>query len=237
MDTIIHAARLSTLVRQLQRPPRRAAATPLPDSAIGPIAAVEAVTDAGTLIDARAQAELILQAARAEAEEVAAALRLDAEQRGYADGLARGVADGCAPLQQQAVRLSALADALVHAKAAVLADAEDAMVDLAFAALCSILGEQAGSRDGVVRMVSHHSAQRRDREQVTVRLHPDDFALLQADDAALAGGCRADPTIELGGCIVDSSTGSLDARLETQLTRLRETLLTVRAERAHQEAS
>ena len=38
----------------------------------------------------------------------------------------------------------------------------------------------------------------------------------------------ADPTIELGGCILEAEGDGLDARLETQINRLRTTLLAAR---------
>lgn len=225
MDAIIRAAALSGVAHRLERGVR-------PPAEPAPPAAAEAQAREQEQSLLTAQAEMILEAARAEAELAAAALRAEAELRGYEEGLARGEEAGRAPLDVQREHFAALAAGLVRAKAAVLADAEDAMIELAFAAVCKLVGEHAASAAGVAAMVRQHSARRHEREQVVVRLHPDDFALLQGGDDGLADHCRADAGIELGGCIVDSGSGSLDARLETQLTRLRDTLLTVRAERA-----
>lgn len=227
MDTIIRAAALSGVAHRLERGARAPAAQP------GEQAREQHGEERERQhAEARAQVELILEAAREEAELAAAALRAEAELRGYEEGLARGELAGRAPLDEQREHFAALSAALVRSKAAVLADAEDAMVELAFAAVCKVVGEHAASAAGVAAMVRQHSARRHEREQVVVRLHPDDFALLQAGEEGLADHCRADAGIELGGCIVDSGSGSLDARLETQLTGLRDTLLTVRAERA-----
>ena len=159
-----------------------------------------------------------------------AGLRAEAQQRGYAAGLEKGEAEARRQLQTQIERVQGLAAQLSQAKAAMLKDAEDGAVELAFAALCRILGEQAPTREGVLAMVERCAAGARAHEQVSVRLHPDDVALL---DPAEAHAVRfvADAGIALGGCIVDSSTGSLDARLETQLARLAETLAAVRAAR------
>jgi len=41
----------------------------------------------------------------------------------------------------------------------------------------------------------------------------------------------ADPSIEMGGCIIETSAGRLDAKLETQLSRLSQALLAVRLAR------
>jgi flagellar assembly protein FliH len=170
------------------------------------------------------------EAERRKVQAELAELRAEAERRGYAVGHEKGEAEGRRLLQAQIDRFQGLAAQLVQARAAVLADAEDGVVELAFAALCRILGEQAASRDGVHAMVARCAADVREREQVGIRLHPDDVALLD-DGAGHHARFSADPGIALGGCIVDSSTGALDARLETQLTRLAETLLAVRAAR------
>jgi flagellar biosynthesis/type III secretory pathway protein FliH len=180
---------------------------------------------------AAAEAAAALQeAARLKAQAELADLRAEAERRGYAAGHDKGEADARRELQSQVERFEGLAVQLVQARAAVLADAEDGVVELAFAALCRILGEQAATREGVLAMVARCAAGAGEREQVGVRLHPDDFALL-GEAAAHPARVSPDPGIVLGGCIVDSSTGALDARLETQLARLAETLLAVRTAR------
>ena len=172
----------------------------------------------------------IEEAVRLEVQAELAELRAEAQRRGYAAGIEKGEAEARRQLQTQIERVQGLAAQLAQARAAVLEDAEDGAVELAFAVLCRILGEQAASRQGVLAMVERCAGGARAREQATVRLHPDDFALL---GPATPHGARFTPDadIALGGCIVDSSTGSLDARLETQLARLAETLAGVRAAR------
>jgi flagellar assembly protein FliH len=224
MDTIIRAALVADHARPLARVARVAAST-------GQVA----VPALPAVPDVHAEAAQILDAARLDAQQLAMAIHEEARERGYAQGLQDGATAGRAAFDAEVARLGAIIAAVTAAKAAVLAGAEDAMVDLAFGALCAILGEQAATRAAVARLVAEHGAARANREQVIVRLHPEDLALLLAgggDDAALfTRTCRADADIVLGGCMVDSGSGTLDARLETQLARLRATLLAVRAER------
>lgn len=68
--------------------------------------------------------------------------------------------------------------------------------------------------------------------QVVVRLAPADLALAQerlgglAEASGLDGvRLRVDPALSPGGCVVETDAGSLDARVETQLERIREALL------------
>lgn len=71
---------------------------------------------------------------------------------------------------------------------------------------------------------------------IKVRLQPDDAALLNADpDAADDRGWQviADPALQRGDVLVDAEMSHLDARVETRLSRLAETVLAGAAPTAH----
>jgi len=69
-------------------------------------------------------------------------------------------------------------------------------------------------------------------KQVTLRVHPQDLELLRAKTEEIAAGLssaavldlRPDDSLRRGDCLVDSDIGSLDAKLETQLTSLKQQL-------------
>jgi hypothetical protein len=72
-------------------------------------------------------------------------------------------------------------------------------------------------------------------EKVVVRLHAADLAMLReagALDASLPSGALvtwvADKAVALGGCVIETDGGELDARLETQIDRLRSALVIAR---------
>lgn len=249
MDAIIRAAAVSNVAFELRRPPARgtpapAAAAPVPVAAPAAPAPAPAAPPPPVVIAAPAPAPVFVpvQPSAAQLQEEVrlavqgelAELRIDAERRGYTAGHEKGESAARQQLQSQIERFQGLAAQMVQARAGVLEDAEDGVVELAFTALCRILGEQAATRQGVMAMVAQCAIASREREQVGVRLHPDDFALL-GPAAGHQLRFSPDPDIALGGCMVDSSTGSLDARLETQLARLAETLCAVRAARRRPE--
>ncbi len=70
-----------------------------------------------------------------------------------------------------------------------------------------------------------------DRERLVVRVSPRDHELLAAEGLKPKNGdahaveLLADERVELGGCLIETGGGTLDGRLETQLKRLRDTLL------------
>jgi flagellar assembly protein FliH len=101
------------------------------------------------------------------------------------------------------------------------------LVEIAFEAVCKMLGEKAATRDGVLALVRQATAKIAGGELLKIRLHPDDLALLQESGAlttALASSTRiswvADKTVEMGGCAVETTRGDVDARLEVQIRSL-----------------
>lgn len=155
---------------------------------------------------------------------------------GHEAGLAAGQAAGQAEWADRTARLDALLGSVQAQLADGIAGHEDLMVELAFEAVVRILGQAAPTAQGVRGVVREAIGALRDREQVLVRLSPRDAGLLRAmqgDLAGLAGSTGleivADETIELGGCLLETAHGGLDARLETQMQRLRELLLAARS--------
>ncbi|OWQ46384.1 hypothetical protein CDL60_12930 [Roseateles noduli] len=130
--------------------------------------------------------------------------------------------------EAEIARLSRVVQDLDAAVAARLAALEDDAVDLAFAAVCRLIGERAATRETVADGVRLAIAQLSGAALHRVRLHPDDLALL-ADDPLRAAHASvewvADPAVTPGGCLLDGAQGTLDTRLDRQLDRLRQVWL------------
>jgi flagellar assembly protein FliH len=174
--------------------------------------------------------------------------RARAADEGRATGLAEGrqqaqaelerarleAADAAnAAVEQRLSRLDDLLDGLAADLAKRLAEAEDDLVALGHEALCRILGEEAATPAAMRAMVKHLLARHGQRAQLAVHVHPDDLDALSQDGGAAGEAWRwvGDNSVQLGGVILRSPEGSLDARLETQLSALGEALLMVRRDR------
>ena len=182
--------------------------------------------------------EEMLAELRAKAMQEVEALRECAEQQGFQAGLERAETTAREAVAAQAQRLATAAAQLQQHMTAATEAAEDLIVETVFAATCRILGEAAASPQAVRRLVLHVLRQVRERSALRVKLHPDDLALLRekASEPALASGgvvFEGDAALVAGGCVVDTGAGTLDARLDRQLERLRDVLLEAR--RARQE--
>ena len=187
---------------------------------------------------ARQQAELTereqqLASARQALTDDAEDIRAQAESRGHAAGLERGERAAGEAVSAQVERVSALVQALSQARRALLEENQDMLVEIAFAATCRMLGRHAATRAGLESMVLGLIENERELDKLSVRLHPQDARQLAEAGAALDPrvAIEADASVELGGCLVDSGRGTLDARLDRQLRHLREALTAVRNER------
>ncbi|SFQ11078.1 FliH/SctL family protein [Variovorax sp. 770b2] len=117
-----------------------------------------------------------------------------------------------------------------------LAAAEDDMLALCFEVVCRTLGDSVARPEAVRAQLAQAMDRLRSRKLVAIHMHPDDLAMLQNGQSlsqGLLGGADiqwvASADVALGGCILQSPEGGLDARFETQLAALRELLLQTRA--------
>jgi len=183
---------------------------------------------------ARGQIEQERASARAQIDQEAAALRAAAEREGYAKGLERAEQTLRQMVDGQSERLDAILTALRQAGHNALHGAENAMVEIAYSAICRIIGEEATAPAAVAGAVRQALAALKSRDNLVIRLHPQDYELLhQARDVSdlHQAVLRADTSIGIGGCIVECGTGILDATLQTQMERLAQVLLAARRSR------
>jgi flagellar assembly protein FliH len=190
--------------------------------------------------DANAQRtqELVEQARRSILTQIkseAEAARELGRQRGLQEGRAAGREESQQAFAAELARVRSIAGKLSESLAAGIGGMEDLAVAIAFEAVCKILGEAAMTQDGVRAQVRQAAAHAINKEHVVVRLHAADLSALRATGAlnailppGKAVSWVADDSIELGGCLVETDGGTLDARLETQLERMRIALLAAR---------
>lgn len=175
-------------------------------------------------------------------------------QAGYEEGLRAGAEAARAALHDARqelratfegaiARVQALASALHDEVAGRLDAAEEDMLALCHEVVARILGDAVVRPEVLRTLLQHATRELRGRPLVAVHLHPDDLDLLtqgSGDMRALQpDGARdapkvewvASPGIALGGMVLHSPEGGLDARLETQLDALRQTVLHTRAAR------
>jgi flagellar assembly protein FliH len=172
--------------------------------------------------------EAILEAARRDAD----LLREEAKRQGYAAGLSEGREAAQRELGGCLAEIKKVLAALRESRDAVL----DAVVPRVIDAVVRIAGVLAAGEirrdpERLRAIVQEALSSARDEDRVVVRLHPDDLDMLAPVRQALEDACgqqlvlRADRSLVRGGCLVETSRGLVDARLDARLASIHAALL------------
>ena len=171
--------------------------------------------DAESIVDeARLEADRIIQNAGKEAERVL--------ENAYREGIERSLAEFEKQLFEiREIRLN------------VFRDAERDLLQLAVRIAEKILGnELTSNKKAITDIVSTALRNARQRERVTVSVNPDDLARLDREAETFSSDERirvlnfvADPAVPVGGCVIETEVGKIDALLETQFKVIENALL------------
>lgn len=126
-------------------------------------------------------------------------------------------------------RLDALLQAMAKETASFAADLEREAYRFAVAVAERIVKREITLDESVVMRQMREAIRRIvGVETITVRVHPDDEALVRSHRPALQSSSdsvreiliEGDESVERGGCILESATGNVDARIGSQLRQI-----------------
>jgi flagellar assembly protein FliH len=159
------------------------------------------------------------------------ALRRQAAESGREQGFQQGRAAGEREYLRQIQLLCAVLEESRAAQLRALGGIVESATDIVLVAVGKILGDAFVAREAALTAVQEAVRRCHERSRLRVCVAPGDFEMLSTRHDELLERTRAgelelvaDERVELGGCIVETAAGSLDARLEVQLQRLHETL-------------
>lgn len=167
------------------------------------------------------KAKALVEAAEAEA----AAIREKARR----EGLEQGQAEGREKLARAAERMTRVAVEIAAVKPRLIKEAEEEVVVLVCEIAQRIIGTLVKERpECVVTVVSRALAALSERETVTIRVNPADLQLvIDAKPDLLTGidGVKNltfldDHGVDPGGCLIETPSTELDARIKTQLEEI-----------------
>lgn len=202
----------------------------------------EAAQEAEKIIaQAKEEATQCLDQARQEASLLKQQAHDEGQQQGYQVGVEEGlvqgrqagrtemeqaIADGITKAQQ-------LLDASQQEAKEMMLSAERQIVDIALAVARKILAYEIAENPMVVLPLVKAALEKvSDQEDVVIRVSVDDFdsvLMAKKDLQAMVGREHAlkiiiDHTIESGSCIIDTSYGTVDARVDTQFENIKKAL-------------
>lgn len=192
---------------------------------------------------ARREAEKIIKNANDEAENIISGGRArlkeieeEAYQRGWQVGSEEGRQNAENEYRTKLHEASELLEKANEERQAIIAGSEDEIVQLALAVARKIIShELVVNPDIIVDIVKRAINKTSDREELTVRVNPDNLeSTINAQDDIIRStkGIRrlkilADPTVAPGGCVVETQNGTVDARVERQLSEIEQSLMEV----------
>jgi flagellar assembly protein FliH len=166
-------------------------------------------------------------------EERLAARGVEAERRGFDEGLARGLAEARARAERALEAVDAAERSVAELRDRYLAGAEAAAVELAFQIAEKVIGATvAADPKAVLGVVSGALLRTTDRDHLVLEVNPGDFELVRdaaKELAARLGGINrmeviSERRVDPGGCVVRTEEGEIDARICSQLERVRQVL-------------
>ena len=180
------------------------------------------------LADAHARARALIEDAAARADAIAQ----DARKRGHDEGFEAGRQAADHEMNDMLVTMRGLLEMARAERHKLIADAEPELVRLALGIAERVLHQQVALDRGVVlEMAKVAIARLIERDTVTVRVNPADLERIREHRKELIaiGDIRnlrvvEDKRVDRGGVVVDSETGTIDARIATQLEEARKIL-------------
>jgi flagellar assembly protein FliH len=224
MDALIRHAQLASIRTRLSAAHAGRIDAALEEGALhSPQATPHALRDE---IERQVRSELTEQMQRLYESE-----RTRACEAGLAAAVAEAKAAAAEELTNSRRELEARVDSALAAMAvahrSALAQLASSVGEVAFAAVCKLLGRQAPSREFVLSLMEQTCAELRADVTATARLHPRDIRtlgeLLKDQELRLHSiGLKVipDESLRLGGCFIEAASGQYDGGLECQLIRL-----------------
>jgi flagellar assembly protein FliH len=175
---------------------------------------------------ARREADIIVRTARSEAGSV--------QEEAHAEGCKAGLADAARVAGELISRLESVLAEVVAQRNALIDDVEPQMLKLVIQVVEKVIRHEIRTDPRVVERAIKASLKRvKDSNEVWVRVSPEEVERVKAIREELlsaADGMRTlhiadDRRVDPGGCIVESASGSFDARVTTQLSRLQDKLM------------
>jgi flagellar assembly protein FliH len=171
-------------------------------------------------------------------EEGLAALRIEVYEEGFAEGEKAGIERGRNDVETQVERFIASIKEIALLKNKLYEGSEEELVDLILAAVSKIIRKELEvDRKIVAGVIKDALKNLAGKKDILIRVNSQDyFYILEHKERLFAedGDLRdvrfeEDNSVGIGGCLIESGSGEVDARIEKQLERLEEAMRSARS--------
>jgi flagellar biosynthesis/type III secretory pathway protein FliH len=158
----------------------------------------------------------------------------EAEQKGVQDGHAKGLHEGQAQARKVVADLQTAIRDIVGRREALLEEARQHVLDLVIRVARKVTFDAVEiDPDITVKMITRVIDQLVDRSNLVIKVNPDFLPIMEQHIEHFLEGStsikdirfEADPRVRHGGCFIETPSGDIDARLESQFEVVEETML------------
>lgn len=188
------------------------------------------------LEEAREQIELWWSERRQQDEHLIEAVKSEAFSQGYEEGKQRAVETMQAEINEKMSEASAVLQQAYVEKERIIQEAEPFLVDLSCAIAEKVIDKQLElNPDYTVELIKKNLSRKKEQGILTLCVSPAQFSFVQAarEELSLVIDSQAelqilpDPAVQDKGCVIRSSFGSVDAKIDTQLKEIKKELLRI----------
>ncbi|MFD3268836.1 FliH/SctL family protein [Paenibacillus dendritiformis] len=194
--------------------------------------------------EAQSQIEAWWEERRQQDEQLIESTRSESYETGYREGMERAEQEIKDAYERKIAEAEAVLRQAYQAKEQLIQEAEPFVVSLSCTVAEKIIQKQLTVEPEIVLELARKTLSRkRESGTITLCVSPEQFAYVHAarEELSLAVDSQAelqiipDSSVNDGGCVVRSALGSIDARIDTQLTEIKKALMQVAMQ--HEEQS
>ena len=154
--------------------------------------------------------------------------------KGYTEGKAAGIQEENAKITASVNDFQTIISSFERLKSEIYKQSESNAVKIALAVAKKIvLREVSVNKDIILSVVKQALGKIMGQEHIKIKINPDDLKIIKKhgiDNSELPFNkgiavFEEDPEITCGGCVVETDSGDIDARIESQLLLIEETFL------------
>lgn len=197
----------------------------------------EAAEEAERMLqESRAQIEAWWEEKRLQDEHLVEALRSEGFKQGYDEGCDKAQKELQEQVEIKMLEAQAVLNEAYQAKDQIIREAEPFLVELSSAIAEKIIDRQlTEDTDLILDLIKKNLSRKREQGVITLCVAPSQFSFVQAarEELSFAIDSQAelkilpDASVKDRGCVIRSAYGSVDARIDTQLTEIKKELIRV----------
>jgi len=156
-----------------------------------------------------------------------------ARKTGYEEGYHKGLEEGREDARKVLRQFEGAINDVVNQRESLLSETKQKILELTIQIAQKTTFDAINvDREATVTMIERVIGQLADRSRLKIRVNPDFLPIVEQQIDRLLGSSTSikeltfegDPRVRSGGCFIETPTGDIDARLESQFDVIRETM-------------